>query len=147
MGLLMICVSREAVTFKSSIRCSQYNHWLGWTCWPLDAKANKHICAKRSHAAQHPVLVPLWGGNRTTWGEWERVRRWLCLQAYGSWLVGLGSRNGHWFWGLRVLGLFEKDLWSRIKVIYLRTEDHVGFWSLERGRGEIQRARGGEWGD
>lgn len=25
-------------------------------------------------------------------------------------------------------------------------EDHKGFWSLKQGGGEIQRARGGEWG-
>lgn len=87
-----------------------------------------------------------WGGNTSAHGEWERVRHWLCLQSPGSGLVGPGSPNGHWFWGLRVLGLFEKDLWSRIKMIYLRTEDCEVFWSLKAGRGEIQRASRGECG-
>lgn len=86
-------------------------------------------------------------GTKALGGEWERVRRLLCLQSPGSWLVGPGSPNGQRFWGLWVSGLFEKDLWSRIKVIYLRTEDHAGFWYLKQGRGEIQRARGGEWGE
>lgn len=111
------------------------------------AKTNKHIRAKRTQTAQHHMLVQLWGGNKSARGEWERVRRLLCLQSPGSWLVGPGSPNGHRFWGLWVSGLFEKDLWSRIKVIYLRTEDHAGFWYLKQGRGEIQRARGGEWGE
>lgn len=84
---------------------------------------------KRTHTAQHQMPVPLWGGNKGARGEWERVRRWLCLQAPGSWLVGPGSPNGHRFWGLRVSGLFEKDPWSRIKVIYLRTPDR-GLWGL-----------------
>lgn len=97
------------------------------------AKTNKHIQAKRTQTDQHHMLVRLWGGNKSARGEWERVRRWLCLQSLGSWLVGPGSPNGHRFWGLRVSGLFEKDLWSRIKVIYLRTEDHEGLWSLKQG--------------
>lgn len=122
------------------------------------AKTNKHVWGKRTHAAQHQMLVLLWGGNIRAWGEWERVRCWLCLQAPRSWLVRPGSPNGHWFWGLRVLGLFEKDLWSRIKVIYLRTPDG-GPWGLlvfetgkrrdtERGRmGEDWRGANGERGE
>lgn len=94
----------------------------------------------------HHILMQPWGGNTSAHREWERVRHWLCLQSPGSGLVGPGSPNGHWFWGLRVLGLFEKDLWSRIKMIYLRTEDREVFWSLKAGRGEIQRASGGECG-
>lgn len=106
------------------------------------------------------MLVPLWGGNKSARGEWERVRCWLCLQAPGSWLVGPGSPNGHRFWGLRVSGLFEKDLWSRIKVIYLRTPDRgpqglVVFETgkrrdteSERGRvGGLKREPGGERGE
>ena len=49
-------------------------------------------------------------GSKGAREEWERVRPWLCLQACRPWLVHVGSINGHQFWGLRVLGLFEKDL-------------------------------------
>lgn len=31
-------------------------------------------------------------------------------------------------------------------MIYLRTEDREVFWSLKAGRGEMQRASGGECG-
>lgn len=96
-------------------------------------KTNKHIEAKGAETAQHPSLEQLLGGNKGARGEWERVRPWLCLQSPRSRLVGPGSPNGHRFWGLWVSGLFEKDLWSRIKVIYLRTEDHEGFGSLKQG--------------
>lgn len=70
------------------------------------------------------------------------MRRWLCLQVPKPWLVGPGSPSGHWFWGLWVSGLFEKDPWSRIKVIYLRTLDRVS-WSMKQGE---ERYRGSERG-
>lgn len=156
---LMSCISRPAIfTFKSLISCSlpRYNqyHWMDMMSSGCKNKQTQ-IWTKRTHTALHKMLVPLWGGNKSAQGEWERVRRWLCLQASGSWLVGSGSPNGHRFWGLRVLSLFEKDLWSRIKVIYLRTPDG-GPWALlvfetvkwrdtesERGRvGRLKREPG-----
>lgn len=110
-------------------------------------KYNKQIWVKQSSTERHRTLVQPWAGNKSAHGEWERVRHWLCLQSPGSRLVGPGSPSGHWFWGLRVLGLFEKDLWSRIKMIYLRTEDREVFQSLKAAErrdteSERWRARG-----
>lgn len=93
------------------------------------------------------MLVPLWEGTKALRGN-ESVWDIGCVYKWPgwSWLVSLGSPNGHRFWGLRVSGLFEKDLWSRIKVIYLRTPDRRPQGLVKRGRGEIQRVRGGKWG-
>lgn len=92
----------------------------------------------------HHIPMQPWGGNTSAQGEWERVRHWLCLRSPGSVLVGPGSPNGHWFWGLRVLGLFEKDLWSRIKMIYLRTDDREVFLVFESGEGRDRESRAEE---
>lgn len=32
-------------------------------------KNKQHIRAKRTHTAQHQMLVPLWGGNKSARGE------------------------------------------------------------------------------
>ncbi len=82
-NLRVVCSGQQS-TLKTSIsssqpRNSQY-HRREWTWWPVVAKT-KTNWAKGAHTALHQMLVPLLGGNKSARGEWETVRRWLCLHA------------------------------------------------------------------
>lgn len=89
------------------------------------------------------LSVPDWEGAKVWGGKgsmWDDGCVYKCVEL--GWLVWVQlAVTGSGVSGSQVL--FEKDPWSRIKVIYLRTAD-PGLWNQGRRRAQRLDRRGAE---